>query len=79
MVNNVTQKDNLREVLNHVSDRVSSSESRSLWEKMREEMQLGGPDAAAKYLAAELDRCKQNFESELTLLREKYSRRQRHE
>jgi len=69
----------LAEVLDRVSDKVSSSEARSMWEKMRNEMRSGGPDAAVRYLAAELDRCKQDFERELESLRETHARRQGHE
>jgi hypothetical protein len=76
LVDGVAQKDNLAEILNRVSDKVSSSEARSLWEKMRDEMRLGGPDAAARYIAAELDRCKQDFERELASLWETHARRQ---
>ncbi len=60
----------LERVLNQVSMRVSKSETTSLWEKMREEMQSEGPDAAIRYISDELDRCKQDFERELRLLRE---------
>ena len=76
MVDRIAQKDSLAEILNRVSDKVSSSEARSLWEKMRDEMRLGGPDAAARYIAAELDRCKQDFESELASLREAHAGRE---
>ncbi len=79
MTDGIPQKDNLSEILNRVSDKVSSSESRSLWEKMRDEMQSGGPDAAARYIAAELDRCKQDFDRELTSLREAHARRRGHD
>ena len=78
MAHDIAQKDNLAEILNRVSDKVSSSQARSLWEKMRDEMRSGGPDAAARYLGAELDRCKQDFERELTALRETHARRQGH-
>lgn len=76
MADRIAQKDNLVEILNRVSDKVSSSEARSLWEKMRDEMRSGGPDAAARYLGAELDRCTQDFERELASLREVRARRQ---
>ena len=79
MANGIARKDNLAEILNRVSDKVSSSEARSLWEKMRDEMQSGGPDAAARYIAAELDRCKQDFDRELTSLREAHARRKGHD
>lgn len=73
------QRDNLTEILNGVSEKVSSSGARSLWEKMRNEMQSGGTDAAVRYLGAELDRCKQDFDRELSSLREMRTRRQGHE
>jgi hypothetical protein len=69
MGDSISQKDNLAEILKRVSDKVSSSEARSLWEKLREEIQSGGPDAAARYISAELDRCKEDFERELGYLR----------
>ena len=75
MADRIAQKDSLAEILNRVSGKVSSSEARSLWEKMRDEMRSGGPDAAARYIAAELDRCKQDFERELASLREAHARR----
>jgi hypothetical protein len=70
MGDSIGEKDNLAEILNRVSAKVSSSEARSLWEKLREEIQSGGPDAAARYISAELDRCKQDFEHELGYLKE---------
>ena len=76
MLDRIPQKGNLAEILNRVSDKVSSSQARSLWEKMRDEMRLGGPDAAARYIAAELDRCKQDFENELASLREAHPGKQ---
>ncbi len=79
MAGGIAQKDNLAEILNRVSDKVSSSEARSLWEKMRDEMKLGGADAATRYIMAEMDRCKQDFECELTSLREEHARGQEHE
>jgi hypothetical protein len=79
MADGVAQKDNLAEILNRVSDKVSSSEARSLWERMRNEMRSGGPDAAARYIGTELDRCKQDFERELTALHEARARRQGHD
>lgn len=79
MADGNVQRDNLAEILDRVSDKVSSSQARSLWEKMRDEMQSGGPDAAARYIAAELDRCKQDFDQELTSLREAHVRRQGHD
>lgn len=79
MADGIAQKDNLAEILNRISDKVSSSEARSLWEKMRDEMQSGGPDVAARYIAAELDRCRQDFELELNSLREAHARRQEHD
>ena len=79
MAESIAQKDNLTEILNRVSGKVSSPEAISLWEKMRDEMQTGGPDAAARYIAAELDRSKQDFERELISLREAHTRRQGHD
>jgi hypothetical protein len=77
MFDSIAQKDNLIEILNRVSEKVSSSEARSLWEKMRDEMQSGGPDDAARYIATELDHCYQDFQSALDALREGHSRRKR--
>jgi hypothetical protein len=79
VVDGTAQRNNLAEILDRVSEKVSSSEARSLWEKMRSEMRSGGTDAAAGYLGAELDRCKQDFERELASLREMHARRQGHE
>lgn len=79
MADGIAQKDNLAEILNRVSHKVSSSEARSLWEKMRDEMRSGGPDAAVRYIAAELDRCKQDCERELASLRETHARREGHD
>lgn len=79
MTNAMRTEGNLQEILERVSSRISSSEARSLWEKMREEMEAGGPDTATRYLGDELDRCKQDFEREMTSLRETYSRRPTHE
>lgn len=76
MADRAMQKDNLAEILNRVNDKVSSTEARSLWEKMRDEIRSGGPDAAARYIATELDRCKQDFERELASLREAHAMRQ---
>ncbi len=73
MAERLSQKDNLTKILDRVSGKVSSSEVRSLWEKMREEIRSGGPDAAARYIGAELDRCKQDFERELSSLREAHT------
>jgi hypothetical protein len=75
MSSDIAQNDNLAEIMNRVSDKVSSSGARSLWEKMRDEMQSGGSDAAVRYIAAELDRCKQDFDRELTSLREAHTRK----
>jgi len=74
----ITKEGNLDKILNRVSDKVSSSESRSLWEKMRDEMRPSEPDAAVRYIATELDRCKQDFESELSSLRDAHALRQKH-
>ncbi len=71
----ITEKGNLAEIFNRVSGKVSSSETRSLWEKMRDEMRSGGPDAAARYLGAELDRCRQVFAREMEALEADYSQR----
>ena len=79
MVDGITQEGNLDEILNRISDKVSSSESRSLWEKMRDEMRSDGPDAAVRYIAAELDRCRQDFESEVSSLRETLALRKKHD
>jgi hypothetical protein len=75
MSDSLPQKDNLADILNRVSEKVSTSDARSLWEKLRQEMQSGGPDAASKYVSAELDRCKQEFETELSRLRAENVRR----
>lgn len=75
MANRMGQEDHLVQILNRVSERVSSSEARSLWEKMRDEIRSDGPDAASKYIAAELDRCEQDFARELACLREAHDRR----
>ena len=70
MADDITEKRNLAEILDRVSEKVSSSEAISLWEKMREEMRSGAADAAVRYLGAELDRCNQDFDRELASLRE---------
>ena len=75
MAGEIARDRSLTEILDHVSRKVSSSDARSLWEKMRSEMQAEGPDAAIGYLGEELDRCKQDFERELTSLKESHSRR----
>lgn len=76
MANGIVRRENLAEILNRLSDKVSSSEARSLWEKMKDEMRSGGSDAAVRYVAAELDRCKEDFERELGSLRAASARRQ---
>lgn len=70
MSDRMAQKNHLEEILNRVSSNVSSSTARSLWEKMRDEIRSGGPEAAARYVSAELDRCEEDFNRELALLRE---------
>jgi hypothetical protein len=79
MSDNTTREDNLRKILDCVSERVSSSNKRSLWEKVREEMQSGGPDAALQYLEDELTRCKNDFAREMATLKESCSRRRLNE
>ncbi|MBI4244233.1 MAG: hypothetical protein HY606_09110 [Planctomycetes bacterium] len=79
MSDSITRENNLRKILDCISESVASSDARSLWEKIREEMQSGGPDAALQYLNDELTRCKNDFEREITCLRETYSRRRLNE
>jgi len=79
LADGVAQQDNFADILNHVSDKVSSSETRSLWEKMRDEMESGGSDAAVRYVGTELDRCKKDFDRELASLRERHARNQTNE
>lgn len=71
----ITREDNLRRILDDVSSTVSSSDARSLWEKIREEIQTGVPDAALQYVNDELVRCKNDFEREMTAIKEAYARR----
>lgn len=71
----MTREDKMRNILDCISESVSSSDVRSLWEKMREEMQSGGPDAALQYVNDELTRCKNEFEREMTSLKETCSMR----
>ena len=65
----------LLEVMKEVRRNVSSSELRSLWEKMQEEMKQGGPDAALDYLTGEFDRCRLSFAKELEILEAEFSRK----
>jgi len=74
-VADIKREDNMRKIFDDVSATVSSSDARSLWEKIREEIQTGGPDAALQYVNDELDRCKNDFEREMTAINEAYSRR----
>ncbi len=67
--------DRLREVFKDVSQSISSSELRSLWEKMREEMSRDGPDAAVRYLDDELGRCQECFSREMETLDADFSQR----
>ena len=79
MVDGIPQNDNLVKILDRVSDKVSSSEARSLWVRIRDEMRSGRPDAAVRYIGAELDRCKQDFERDLASIREAHARGQSHD
>lgn len=79
MPDSMTREDNLRKILDCISERVSSSDMRSLWEKIREEMQSGGTDVALQYLEDELTRCKNDFEREMLALKESCSRRRLNE
>lgn len=65
----------LSDIFKDVSRSISSSELRSLWEKMREEMTRDGPDAAVMYIGDELDRCRQVFAREMEVLEADYSQR----
>ena len=75
MADSMIREDNLRKILDGVSATVSSSDARSLWEKIREEIQTGGPDASLQYVNDELNHCKNDFEREMTALKEACSRR----
>ena len=67
--------DRLSDLLKDVSHSISSSELRSLWEKMREEVTRDGPDAAVRYLDDELVRCRQCFSREMETLEAGFSQR----
>ena len=55
----------LRAVLDQVDQRLPDSEARSLWERILEEMQEGGPAAMTQYVEDELLQLKQEFEKQM--------------
>ena len=74
----MVKEDNLRQILDRVSERVSEPEFLSLWEKLREEMQFKGTDSAIQYLNDELRQCKIEFDKELVKLKDLYARKRYH-
>ena len=67
--------DKLSDIFKDVRHSISSSELRSLWEKMQEEMTRDGPDAAVRYLEDELVRCHKSFSDEMDKLEADVSQR----
>lgn len=67
--------DRLSDVFKDVSHSISSSELRSLWEKMQEEMTQDGLEAAVRYLVDELTRYRIRFLSEMKTLKANSSQR----
>ena len=65
----------LSELFKGVRHSISSSELRSLWEKMQEEMARDGPDAAVRYLEDELVRCRTGVSHEMERLEADFSQR----